>query len=80
MATLSVASKKKPGRGQVKERRSAHFRVSRSHHGRRGRRDFLLVLVASGDDDLVGQKGVPVGQVEHGLMGQLFCVVGRDRP
>jgi hypothetical protein len=35
--------------------------------------------VASGDDDLVGQKGVPVGQVEHGLMGKLFRMV-RTRP
>jgi len=36
-------------------------------------------IVASGDDDLVGQKGVPVGQVEHGLMGKLFRMV-RTRP
>ena len=34
---------------------------------------------ASGDDDLVGQKGMPIGQVEHGLMGKLFRVV-RTRP
>ena len=28
------------------------------------------------DDDLVGQQGMPVGQIEHGLMGKLLGVVG----
>jgi hypothetical protein len=37
------------------------------------------LTVALGDDDLVGQKWMPVGQVEHGLMGKLFRMV-RTRP
>src|SRR4029077_12449406 len=28
-----------------------------------------------GDDDLISQQGMSVGQIEHGLMGQLFRVV-----
>ena len=33
-------------------------------------------LGVSGDDDLVCQQRVPVGKVEHGLMGKLLRMVG----
>ena len=31
--------------------------------------------VASGNDDLIGQQGVPVCQIENGLMGKLFRMI-----
>jgi hypothetical protein len=37
-------------------------------------------LSGSGHDDLVSQKGVTVGQVEHGLMGELLRVVRPSAP
>ena len=36
----------------------------------------LAIAASSGDDNLVGQQGMSVGQIEHGLMGQLFRVIG----
>ena len=57
--------------GQFTERRSV--RVSAARTAGNELRDCSAV--PSGDDDLIGQKGMPVGQVEHGLMGKLFRMV-----
>ena len=30
----------------------------------------------SGDDNLIGQQGMAIGQVENGLVGKLFRMIG----
>jgi hypothetical protein len=37
-------------------------------------------LVGSGDDDLVSKKGVPIGQIKNGLMGELLRMVRSRAP